>query len=152
MTLQIWIKYGLWRFIYIRYAAEVIKEGLTLLHLLTLIFITVFCVHITMIYPVRLAKKYALQNIIFMNTFLRYLSNGKAYQDSIKGLLCSMTNITNVIQDEDLKLKISRKPILLNLGLVFVFMGLHNFYLYSALKQRFLFGTFIKIDICKNVV
>ena len=82
-----------------------------------------------------------------MNTFLRYLSNEKAYQDSIKGLLCSMTNITNVIHDEDLKLKISRKPKLLNLGLVFVFMGLHNFYIYSALKQRFLFGIFIKIDI-----
>ena len=58
-----------------------------------------------------------------------------------------MTNITNVIQDEDLKLKISRKPKLLNLGLVFVFMGLHNFYFYSALKQRFLFGTLIKIEI-----
>ena len=82
-----------------------------------------------------------------MNTFLRYMSNGKAYQDSIKGLLCSMTNITNVFQDEDLKHKISWKIKLLNLGLVFVFMGLHNFYFYSALKQRFLFGTLIKIDI-----
>ena len=95
----------------------------------------------------QVCKKYGLQNIFSMNTFLRYLSNGKAYQDSIKGLLCSMTNITNVIQDEDLKIKISRKPKLLNLSLVFVFMGLLNFYFYSALKQRFSSETLIKVDI-----
>ena len=59
------------RFIYIRYAAEVIKEGLTLLHLLTLIFITVFCVHITMIYPVRLVK-----NMDFKIFFLWILFSG----------------------------------------------------------------------------
>ena len=47
-----------------------------------------------------------------------------------------MTNITQVIQDEDLKLRISKKPKLLNLSLVFVFMGLVNFYFFSAVKQR----------------
>ena len=48
------------------------------------------------------------------------------------------SNITNVIQDEDLEITISRKPKLLNLCLVFVFMGFVNFYNYSAQKQRFI--------------
>ena len=65
------------------------------------------------------------------------MSNGNFYQDSIKGLFCAMTNITNINHDEDFKINIVMKPKLMNLGLVFVFMGLVNFYFFSALKQRF---------------
>ena len=106
----------LFRFIYIRYAPGLIKEGLQLLHWLTFIFISAFCFHIHLIYPVR------------------YISNGNNYQDSLKGKFCTMTNITNITSINHSELDL--KPKLLNFALAFIFFGLMNFYFFSALNQR----------------
>ena len=41
------------RFIYVRYASGLLKEGLSLLHWLTLTMMTILCINTTIIYPLR---------------------------------------------------------------------------------------------------
>ena len=66
------------RSIYIRLASGLVKDGIKLLHGLTIIFITVFSLQIQLMWPVR------------------HVLSGNSYQDTLKGKFCTKTNIAGI--------------------------------------------------------
>ncbi len=64
------------------------------------------------------------------------MTNGKYYQDSLKGLFCTKSNITNLFKNRDQQFEISHRALLLQVALIMMFGGLVYFYYFSALKQR----------------
>ena len=70
-----------------------------------------------------------------------YVTNGKLYQDSLKGIFCAKTNITFIIQDNEDHKELSIKPFLLTVGLCLMFLGLVYFYFFSAMNYRFYYSA-----------
>ena len=75
-------------------------------------------------------------NCQFWVNFFRHIFSGKQYQDILKGIICTQTNISNIIKDEKAKTEISNKPFLMQIAIVTIFLGFTYFYFFSALKHR----------------
>lgn len=67
---------------------------------------------------------------------LRYILSGKHYQDSLKGMICAKTNITQMIHDDETKIELSNKPKLILIILTSCVYGFVIYYFIFALKQR----------------
>ena len=79
----------------------------------------------------------SLSTASLVNCFYqRYMTNGKYYQDSLKGLFCTKSNITNLFKNRDQKFEISHKGVIVQVALIIMFCGLLYFYYFSALKHR----------------
>ena len=72
---------------------------------------------------------------MFKNDF-RYAFNGNYFQDTIKGLICTKTNISHVILDDRPKIDFSNKQILMQTGFASICLGFSYFFFFSALKKR----------------
>ena len=69
-------------------------------------------------------------------SFSRYILSGKHYQDSLKGMICAKTNITQMIYDNKTKIELSNKPFLMLIILASILLGFVSYYFIVALKQR----------------
>ena len=69
-------------------------------------------------------------------TQFRYVTNGKYYQDSLKGMFCAKTNISLIIQDNQDHRELSIKPFLMQIWIGLMFLGLVYFFFLSALNYR----------------
>ena len=68
--------------------------------------------------------------------FSRYILSGKHFQDSLKGMICAKTNITQIIHDNQTKIELSNKPFLIVIILSSIMYGFVSYYFIVALKQR----------------
>lgn len=66
----------------------------------------------------------------------RYVTNGKYYQDSLKGMFCAKTNISLIIQENQDHRELSIKPFLMQIWIGLMFLGLVYFFFFSALNYR----------------
>ena len=66
----------------------------------------------------------------------RYIFNGKYYQDSLKGMICTETNLTHVLQDENTRVEVATKPFLVIMSGHSIYLGLVFYFYYSAVKKR----------------
>jgi len=112
------VQYWQWvfRFVYMRYANDLLKEGRKLLHWLTHIFVGAFIMNLLLIWPVK------------------YIWRDNNYQDSVKGKLCMKANFTSKFGTD---VELSLKPFLILISLALVFSGLMHFYFFSSLKIRY---------------
>ena len=102
---------SLFRFIYVCYASGLLKEGVSLLHWLTMILMTLLCINTTIIYPIRFFNsRYLTINLSFI---LRHAFNGNNFQDILKGRICTKTNLSTIIMDENIQNNFSTKQILM---------------------------------------
>ena len=95
-----------------RFASGLIKEGKTLLHVITFIFIGAFSLNLICIWP------------------LRHILDDNGYNYTLKGKFCKQINITSGLD----AVEISMKPKLLIFAFACIFIGLGRFYYTSALK------------------
>ena len=130
------------RFIYVCYASGLLKEGVSLLHWIVMIVLTFMCINSTIIYPIRFVN-YLLPTYVkelkfehWIN-FFRHILSGEQYQDTLKGIICTKTNISYIIKDENAKTEISDKPFLMAIVGATTFLGLIYFYFFTALGHRF---------------
>ena len=104
------------RFIYVCYASGLLKEGLSLLHWLIMMLMTILCVNTTIIYPIR------------------HAFNGNNFQDIMKGLICNK-NISHHM-NANTQNDFSNKQTLMILFCASILLGFTSFYFFSARKQR----------------
>ena len=71
-----------------------------------------------------------------MLKFFRHIFSGKQFQDILKGIICTKTNFSYIIKDENAKTEISNKPFLMAIIGATTFLGLIYFYFFSALGHR----------------
>ena len=71
-----------------------------------------------------------------MLKYFRHIFSGKKYQDILKGIICTKTNFSYIIKDENAKTEISNKPFLMQIVTATIFLGFTYFYFFSALKNR----------------
>ena len=114
----VWI----FRFVYMRYANGLLKEGRKLLHWLTHLFVGAFILNLLLIWPVK------------------YIWRGQNYQDSVKGKLCMKANFTSKFGTD---VELSLKPILILVAHASVFWGLMHFYFFSSLKIKYVSFLFV---------
>ena len=77
--------------------------------------------------------------IIHHFKLFRLTFNGKNFQDTLKGMICTKTNISNIIIDRSTQIHFLHKPILMiSIGAALM-LGFTCFYFISALKQRLCF-------------
>ena len=87
------------RFTYVCYASGLLKEGLSLLHWLTMILMTLLCINTTIVYPLRFMFYVLLLHLtIKYCCTLRHAFNGNNFQDILKGRICTETNISTIIK------------------------------------------------------
>ena len=67
---------------------------------------------------------------------LRHAFNGNNFQDILKGRICTETNMSTIIMDENTQDNFSTKQILMILFCSSILLGFTYFYFFSALKQR----------------
>ena len=67
----------------------------------------------------------------------RYVFSGKNYQDSLKGMFCTKTNITHILQDEDTIIEVANKPFLVIMFGYIIHLGLVVYFYFSAMKKRY---------------
>lgn len=133
------------RFAYVCYATGLMKEGLFLLHLLIILLILVMCVLTAFLQPFRWWWFVKCASVFDSETeldFSRYILSGKHYQDSLKGMICAKTNITQLIHDDQTQIELSNKPFLMLIILTSILLGFVSYYFIAALKQRL---TLVKI-------
>ena len=121
------------------FAPGLLKEGLSLLHWMTMISMLVICVHTAIIYPYRFKSASTKSISIPMKTFYRFISSGKHYQDSLKGLICAKNNITEVFQDGDTKIEVSLKPFFIITVTYMIFFGFILYFFMCVQKERLYF-------------
>ena len=111
------------RFIYIRYASGLIKEGAKLLHRLICLFIGFFSLQLVLIW---------ISKPLFHDDW---------YLQTLKGRFCMKINLTHSTNSslKDDQMELSLKPKLIIFSLCAVFWGLGQFYVSSAVKIRFNF-------------
>ena len=68
--------------------------------------------------------------------FFRHVFNGKDFQDIMKGLICTKTNISHIIMDDSIQIDFSHKPIIMQTVGASIVLGFTYFYFFSALKKR----------------
>ena len=116
---------NIWRFIYIRFATELVRDGVKLLHWLTFIFIVTFSTNLSLIWQVK-------YNLI----------DGSKYRDTLKGKFCMKTNITfsnssqNIYEEVD-DVELSIKPKLVIFSIATLFCGLSYSLNFSVKKWRY---------------
>ena len=66
----------------------------------------------------------------------RYIFSGKYYQDSLKGMICTETNLTHVLQEENTRVEVATKPFLVIMSGHSIYLGLVFYFFFSAVKKR----------------
>ena len=77
-----------------------------------------------------------LDCLINITCLFRYILSGNHYQDSLKGMICAKTNITQMIYDDQTKIELSNKPFLILIILTSIVYGFVIYYFIVALRQR----------------
>ena len=126
------------RFVYVRHATGLVKEGTRLLHWLTVVFIAAFSINLMLMWPVRCKQHLEYINTISypLPTLSRYIWRGNFYLDSVKGKLCARSSLAALSNTDQSQLEFSLKPKLLLIAHTSVFWGLMHFYFFSAIKNR----------------
>ena len=73
---------------------------------------------------------------MIFNLFLRHTLNGYNFQELMKGMICTKTNISQIIMNENDHTDFYNKQTLMMLFAASIVLGFISFYFFSALKQR----------------
>lgn len=73
---------------------------------------------------------------VWAKTLFRHVLNGNNFQETMKGIICTKTNISNIIMNNNTQNNFSTKQPLMVLFGVFTVLGFTSYYFFSALKQR----------------
>ena len=119
--------FGFWsyitfsRFIYIRQASGLVREGSGLLHKLVLILIGSLVCSQGLMFPAK------------------FMGDGSNFQSLLKGRFCSKTDITNTsLTEETDYIENPTKIKMLMAAVCLVFLFLAQYYYFSAVKHRYL--------------
>ena len=121
---------------YVCFASGLLKEGLSLLHWSSMIILLFYSFHSAFIHPFRCfyIENYTVYYSL-MDIF-RYIFSGKYYQDSLKGMICTKTNLTHILQDEDTRVEVATKPFLVIIFGHSIYFGLVVYFYNSAVRKR----------------
>ena len=106
-------KLSLCRFLYVRYASGLVKDGISLLHQLAYLYFAVYCTNWSLLF------------------FFHFLSN---YENFLKIKFCAQHNVTVLIEEDFTANSLKPKMILIATGLLF--LTCLTFSYASALKSR----------------
>ena len=106
-------KMSLCRFLYVRYASGLVKDGISLLHQLADLYFAVYCTNWSLLF------------------FFHFLSN---YENFLKIKFCAQHNVTVLIEEDFTANSLKPKMILIATGLLF--LTCLTFSYASALKSR----------------
>ena len=76
-------------------------------------------------------------------TFFRHALNGNNFQEIMKGVICTKTNISTIIMNDNTPNDFSNKETLMIFFGTSILLGFTSFYFFSARKQR---SSFINIS------
>ena len=98
MYVSITLTFYIIRFIYVRYASGLVKEGIKLLHWLTILLITIFCARYKVINSFLKSQLFLISNLRSVQFFLMPLIQ-KSYNTTLTGKFCMKLNVSSDTDD-----------------------------------------------------